>query len=174
MTMLKDIDTPFAGFKVLPTAYEGYAFRSRLSARWAVFFDALGVEWQYDVEGFLTRKGQFQPDFNLPKYRTWVSVQQRGFAHWDSREWLSGRDIAIAQRTSFMLVIGDPMDVIKSVVSDPELQRFSGGALCHYKDATTEGIGALELTSFLHFDARDQVTNAAEKARSARFSSDPA
>jgi hypothetical protein len=38
--------------KAIETRYKGYRFRSRLEARWAVFFDALGVEWEYEKEGF--------------------------------------------------------------------------------------------------------------------------
>lgn len=29
--------------KAIETRYKGYRFRSRLEARWAVFFDALGL-----------------------------------------------------------------------------------------------------------------------------------
>jgi hypothetical protein len=32
--------------------YNGYRFRSRLEARWAVFFDELGVAYRYEPEGF--------------------------------------------------------------------------------------------------------------------------
>ena len=38
--------------KPIETRYKGYRFRSRLEARWAVFFDALGVSYQYEPEGF--------------------------------------------------------------------------------------------------------------------------
>lgn len=38
--------------KAIETKYKGYRFRSRLEARWAVFFDALGVRWEYEIEGF--------------------------------------------------------------------------------------------------------------------------
>lgn len=45
--------------KAIETEYKGYRFRSRLEARWAVFFDALGVEWVYEPEGFdLTEKAK--------------------------------------------------------------------------------------------------------------------
>ena len=30
--------------KAIETVYKGYRFRSRLEARWAVFFDACGVK----------------------------------------------------------------------------------------------------------------------------------
>ena len=50
----------------IPTEYKGYRFRSRLEARWAVFFDACGVKWEYEPEGFALPNGQFYlPDFLL-------------------------------------------------------------------------------------------------------------
>ena len=40
------------GLKAIETEYKGYRFRSRLEARWAVFFDACGVSWEYEPEGY--------------------------------------------------------------------------------------------------------------------------
>jgi len=37
--------------KAIQTEYKGYLFRSRLEARWAVFFDACGIEYEYEPEG---------------------------------------------------------------------------------------------------------------------------
>ena len=52
--------------KVINTYYKGYRFRSRLEARWAVFFDACGVEWEYEPEGFDLGNGLYYlPDFLL-------------------------------------------------------------------------------------------------------------
>ena len=39
------MDTRSARIKAIETSYKGYLFRSRLEARWAVFFDALGLVW---------------------------------------------------------------------------------------------------------------------------------
>ena len=50
----------------IQTYYKGYKFRSRLEARWAVFFDACGVKWEYEPEGFDLGNGLFYlPDFLL-------------------------------------------------------------------------------------------------------------
>ena len=38
--------------KAIETFYNGYRFRSRLEARWAVFFDSAGIEYVYEPEGF--------------------------------------------------------------------------------------------------------------------------
>ncbi len=50
----------------IPTEYSGIQFRSRLEARWAVFFDALGLKWQYEPEGYQLPSGWYLPDFLLP------------------------------------------------------------------------------------------------------------
>ncbi len=50
----------------LQTEYKGYLFRSRLEARWAVFFDTLGVKWEYESEGYDLGDGiHYLPDFLL-------------------------------------------------------------------------------------------------------------
>ena len=52
--------------KAIDTEYKGYLFRSRLEARWAVFFDACGVKWEYEPEGFDLGDGiYYLPDFLL-------------------------------------------------------------------------------------------------------------
>jgi len=52
--------------KVIQTSYSGYLFRSRLEARWAVFFDSLNINWEYEKEGFEFKNGRrYLPDFWL-------------------------------------------------------------------------------------------------------------
>ncbi len=53
--------------KAIETFYDGYRFRSRLEARWAVFFDTLDVRYIYEREDFdLGEAGWYLPDFWLP------------------------------------------------------------------------------------------------------------
>jgi len=40
------------GIKPIETWYRGYRFRSRQEARWAVFYDAAGISWRYEQEGY--------------------------------------------------------------------------------------------------------------------------
>lgn len=64
--------------KAIQTVYAGHKFRSRLEARWAVFFDALGIEWQYEPEGFSVggaSQWSYLPDFYLPESKLWVEVK---------------------------------------------------------------------------------------------------
>ncbi len=62
--------------KAIETAYNGYKFRSRLEARWAVCFDALKIKWNYEPEGFDLGGGMwYLPDFYLPEWDTWIEIK---------------------------------------------------------------------------------------------------
>ncbi len=66
-----------------------YKFRSRTEARWAVFFNTLGIEYQYEKEGYhLSPWGDpylpdfsyspdlpYLPDFFLPDLGYWIEVK---------------------------------------------------------------------------------------------------
>jgi hypothetical protein len=65
---MKDKNNKYNG-KVIQTKYKGYHFRSRTEARWAVFFDKLGVKYEYEPEGFELPNGKcYLPDFYLPEF----------------------------------------------------------------------------------------------------------
>ena len=61
--------------KPIETIYKGYRFRSRLEARWAVFFDALGIEWEYEKEGYNLDGVRYLPDFWLPNQQCHVEIE---------------------------------------------------------------------------------------------------
>ena len=54
--------------KPIETRYKGYRFRSRLEARWAVFFDAAHIKWIYESQGFVIGGKPYLPDFHLPEF----------------------------------------------------------------------------------------------------------
>jgi uncharacterized protein YlaI len=66
--------------KPIETEYKGYRFRSRLEARWAVFFDAVGIKYEYEKEGFdLGEYGYYLPDFWFPELNVWAEVKGQDF-----------------------------------------------------------------------------------------------
>lgn len=77
--------------KAIETKYKGYRFRSRLEARWAVFFTALGLRWEYEPEGFdLGSAGWYLPDFFLPDLNNdgvWVEVKPHTDAPANDDRW---------------------------------------------------------------------------------------
>ena len=71
--------------------YRGYRFRSRIEARWAVFFENLGIKWTYEPEGFSLR-------FDYEKYvdDLWENLSEdellqegipQTFQHLDGKEY---------------------------------------------------------------------------------------
>jgi len=72
----------------IPTEYAGCTFRSRLEARWAVFFDAMRIEWQYEPEGFQLQAGKYLPDFYLPQHGCFAEVKP---------QWLNAREQGVAE-----------------------------------------------------------------------------
>lgn len=61
--------------KAIETHYNNYRFRSRLEAKHAVFFDALGVKYEYEKEGFEFEGMRYLPDFWLPDYDCFVEIK---------------------------------------------------------------------------------------------------
>jgi hypothetical protein len=70
--------------QVLETEYAGHKFRSRLEARWAMFFDIVGIKWEYEPQGYKLSSGEcYLPDFWLPGFNdkdrgTYVEVKPEG------------------------------------------------------------------------------------------------
>lgn len=128
--------------KAIETRYAGHRFRSRLEARWAVFFDALGVEWRYEPEGFETSAGWYLPDFYFPEYGRWVEIKggrptardlERGAAFAEAK-WQIGE--------GYRFLIGDiplELSVLSESTADgiPALSR----ALGRFKGADSAPVG---------------------------------
>lgn len=69
--------------KAIETLYNGYRFRSRLEARWAVFFDTLGVDYEYEPEGYDLGDGDYYlPDFRVKCWGTRGSIEKDPFDLW--------------------------------------------------------------------------------------------
>ena len=87
--------------RAIETRYKGYRFRSRLEARWAVFFDHLGLRWDYEPEGFELPSGRYLPDF---------------FIHWEGPK---------SERLQQFPTVGYWVEIKGAPPSAAELQRLS-------------------------------------------------
>lgn len=54
-----------AEIRAIQTFYNGTYFRSRIEARWAVFFDVLGVKYEYEPDKFELKSSRYIPDFRI-------------------------------------------------------------------------------------------------------------
>lgn len=124
---------------VLPTDYAGVRFRSRLEARWAVFFDALGVRWEYEHECFDLPSGRYLPDFLLPDISSarfgevhegcWFEVKPPG-AKCDDRH----GDLAVASRIPVFVSCGLPKFAGHRIDCHSGFVAYfpDGGSDCYY------------------------------------------
>lgn len=112
--------------KPIETIYNGYRFRSRLEARWAVFFDRMGIRYEYEPEGFILSHGiQYLPDFYLIDMDAYVEIKSVGALDIkitdDGVEFNDGREegrkycVAVAEiatEHTFIILEGDPVDAL--------------------------------------------------------------
>lgn len=131
-------------FQPLPTTVGTTSYRSRLEAKWAVFWRSLGILAEYEAGGFdLGDAIAYRPDFRIPSWETWVEIKPHGV------------DLAVAEvrcqalaRSSgwrVLLIVGEPSDRGYSVTAygDFNDQRFliEGG---HFAECPRcEGLGVV-------------------------------
>lgn len=99
--------------KAIETYYNGYRFRSRLEARWAVFFDKANIKYEYETEGFQFDDGTaYLPDFYLPWFRCYVEIKPGSIcgAELEEAERKCGLLFEEKGDCITMLCIGDPYD----------------------------------------------------------------
>ena len=154
--------------QAIPTRYKGYHFRSRLEARWAVFFDALGIDWQYEPEGYNLPSGSYLPDFFLrfePIYRSangfpnpGYLVEIKPFAP-NIEEMQKLREASLFTRHHSRFCVGMPGEQ-NNVWSD------YGES---YKPESSDLMGAHVFQQCAAMYSRDHFRRAIEAARGARF-----
>lgn len=115
--------------KPIETVYNGYRFRSRLEARWAVFFDSLGISYEYEPEGLVLSDGsRYLPDFYLPQFFCYLEVKRKGLT--DEERMTAGMKISDGERSGTwagIIVFGDPKDH-EAYIFCQEYNNSSGGS----------------------------------------------
>lgn len=116
--------------QAIETHYNGFAFRSRLEARWAVFFDCLRIPYEYEREGFTLPDGPYLPDFFLPSVRggMWCEVKPTDCENAE-RATLLMRQLARLTHKDGVVVHGDPRS----------FQDDNRGAWLQFKDEGEDG-----------------------------------
>lgn len=106
------------------TIYKSYRFRSRLEARWAVFFDKLNIVWEYEFDGYdLNGKSySYLPDFWLPTQEYFVEIKG---AHPTRDEENKARLLALNLNKKVLLFYGSIW--IPGVDDTYQNDRYGGG-----------------------------------------------
>lgn len=91
--------------KAIPTEYGGYWFRSRLEARWAVFFNAIGIPFRYELQGYNLDGIKYLPDFYLPDIGQYFEVKPFPVTE---REYAVMCALCTESKRSVIVAEGDP------------------------------------------------------------------
>ena len=119
----------FMQIQAKPTAYNGYLFRSKLEAKWAVFLDTLSIPYVYEPEAFICSDGsQYTPDFYLPtcylrdKSGKGVYLEIKPLYWQDDRVYVDRIQSAFNDEVCAVLMTGDPYEVISLAHVDDNQQ----------------------------------------------------
>lgn len=101
--------------KAIETKWKGYHFRSRLEARWAVFFNHLGLNWQYEPEGFEKDGEKYLPDFRVEFGAKTYWAEVKGDKDWLRNERaklvnMLGGDPILPNMRNGLIILGDVPD----------------------------------------------------------------
>lgn len=90
----------------IETRYDGYRFRSRTEARYAVLWRILGWPYAFESQGYALEIGAYLPDFWLPAADAFIEVKPYGAPLIDDLELCR----ALASETGYdvLLVCGGP------------------------------------------------------------------
>ncbi len=103
--------------------------RSRLEARWAVYLDTLGLQWEYEPEGFETSAGRYLPDFLLRvRGQVWAEVKP-------TIDLITEGELA--RMRAFADMIGHPLLLL---VGTPQMQMYPSV----YHDTTAQDLQAFK------------------------------
>lgn len=98
--------------KAIETRYNGFRFRSRLEARWAVFLDALKINYRYEPEGFELPSVRYLPDFllPLPEPKVWIEIKPEVPTTEDACRSLFQKSFELSRGTKqhVVTIFGDP------------------------------------------------------------------
>jgi hypothetical protein len=103
--------------KPIETQYNGYRFRSRLEARWAVFFDTLSVKYEYEPNTFqVSHSGlTYLPDFYMPIWDKFVEIKPQ--APLDQTDVLKWGGLVQYQGKPILVIFGQPWPGEYSILS---------------------------------------------------------
>ena len=61
--------------KPIPTKYDGYHFRSRTEAKYAVLWNTCYLPYEFERQGFALERSAYLADFYLPNQGVWIEVK---------------------------------------------------------------------------------------------------
>lgn len=98
-------ESPMAEIKAIETLYNGYHFRSRLEARYAVLFDHNHIRYEYEKQGYILEDGStYLPDFWLPDHGLFIEIKGQPLT---DDEGMKCAYLSMATKAEVLVFVGD-------------------------------------------------------------------
>lgn len=167
--------------KAIDTIYNGYKFRSRLEARWAVYLDTIGISYEYEKEGYDLDGVLYLPDFWLPQVNMFAEVKAEQLTE---AELHKVKLLVEATKKACILLVGLPAEQSYPIVwitEEGEIEIGEPGygdvvlSMYHHYPINEHrfytSTGGTTADDFSKNGMFDDVPNAVQAAKSARFES---
>lgn len=165
--------------KAINTFYNGNYYRSRLEARWAVFFDEIGIEYEYENEGYDLDGLYYLPDFWFPKFNGGCFGEVKPTSLNNIEKEKANRLVYIIQKPLILfigrpnykcqeIILFDECNSIKGLYKLPGLINILKAKNRIYFSPGFEN-DDLSISTEYHYNLGESFINAVIKARSARF-----
>ena len=140
----------------IQTEYKGILFRSRLEARWAVFFDCCGADWEYEPQGYECEDGtRYLPDFLLHNVRFFMDDDSHEYDVFvEIKGNLTDKDVLKITniRDGEPIInknrsVGNIIAILGNIPFVNSMQSLFNEELMEYKKTCIDGIGSIGMFS---------------------------
>ena len=140
----------------IQTEYKGILFRSRLEARWAVFFDSCGADWEYEPQGYECEDGtRYLPDFLLHNVRFFIDDDSHEYdAFIEIKGNLTDKDVLKITniRDGEPIInknrpVGNIIAILGNIPFANSMRSLFNEELMEYKKTCIDGIGSIGMFS---------------------------
>ena len=153
-------DGPIAARKC---AWRGVDFRSSLELRWAVYFDSLGLKWEYEPFFFRSSDGRnYLPDFRIAELGVLVEVKPHSQSGADADRYAMAAKTAVAEYLCrvFVFVVGPPRPGVHHAAYWKHGERTYS-----FASVTGESVDAVACRRAQDYRAEDEEAERAQRKR---------
>lgn len=171
--------------KAVETEYAGVLFRSRLEARWALFFDLIGLKWEYEPDWFEfdqeaswlpERSRRYAPDFLVSglvrtPFKAYFEIKREGLSFEEGHDAVR-KAVALARLTNEAVVIGfgypgGPMEGFRAHGFDG-LPSFISDS-CYFVISNDDKLSLVRANHCCPWTPGELIDNAVDEVRRHRF-----
>lgn len=163
--------------EAIKVKYKGVQYRSKLEARWAVFFDNYGLRFEYEPTTFRLKSGLYCPDFYLIDLACYVEVKPlilltqfldvyQKFSFFQSTVYLKPKEYRKIKEfeDSIVLLCGLPLEINFILFNAVDLDCWDGFNCYPYNDPKT-GWRWWSSTKLYDYPEKSLIVESAEIAR---------